>query len=116
MNNISHEKIWGWLRKRNYKRETESLLIVTQNTAVKTTISKQTYIRRKKNNRCKLCGDRDETVNHIIIECFKLAQKKRIKLDSTGWAKWSTWNFARDLNLTMEQMVYAQLRVKLKVN
>ena len=26
-NNISHEKTWSWLRKGNFKRETESLLI-----------------------------------------------------------------------------------------
>ena len=24
----------------------------------------------------RLCGDRDETINHIISECSKLAQKK----------------------------------------
>ena len=27
INNISHQKIWTWLRKENLKRETESLLI-----------------------------------------------------------------------------------------
>ena len=27
INNISREKIWTWLRKGNFKRETESLLI-----------------------------------------------------------------------------------------
>ena len=26
--------------------------------------------------RCKLCGERDETINHIISECSKLAQKE----------------------------------------
>ena len=32
--NISHEKTWTWLRKRNLKRETESLLIAAQNNAM----------------------------------------------------------------------------------
>ena len=27
-------------------------------------------------NRCRLYGDRDETINHIISECSKLAQKE----------------------------------------
>ena len=31
---ISHEKTWMWLRKRNSKRETESLLIATKNNAI----------------------------------------------------------------------------------
>ena len=29
----------------------------------------------QQNNKCRICGDRDETINHIISECRKLAQK-----------------------------------------
>ena len=36
INNISHDKTWTWLRKGNFKRETESLLIAAQNNAVRT--------------------------------------------------------------------------------
>ena len=28
------------------------------------------------NSKERLCGDRDETINHIISECSKLAQKE----------------------------------------
>ena len=31
INNISHDKTWTWLRKGNFKRETESLLMAAQN-------------------------------------------------------------------------------------
>ena len=30
----------------------------------------------QQNSKCRLCGDRDETINHIISECSKLAQRK----------------------------------------
>ena len=30
----------------------------------------------RQNCRCRLCGDRDKTINHIIRECNKLAQKE----------------------------------------
>ena len=30
----------------------------------------------QQNGKCRLCGDRDETINHIISECSKLAQKE----------------------------------------
>ena len=33
INNISHDKTWTWLRKGNFKRETESLLMAAQNNA-----------------------------------------------------------------------------------
>ena len=36
INNISHDKTWTWLREGNFKRETESLQISTQNNAVRT--------------------------------------------------------------------------------
>ena len=36
INNISHYKTWNWLRKINFKRETESLLIAAQKNAVRT--------------------------------------------------------------------------------
>ena len=29
------------------------------------------------NSRCKLCGDRDETINHIISECSRLIRKEK---------------------------------------
>ena len=36
INNISHDKTWTWLRKGNFKRETEALLITAQNNAIRT--------------------------------------------------------------------------------
>ena len=30
----------------------------------------------QQNRKCRLCGDRNETINHIICECSKLAQKE----------------------------------------
>ena len=39
--NISHDKTWTWLRKGNFKRETESLLMAAQNSAIRTNLSKR---------------------------------------------------------------------------
>ena len=36
INNISHIKTWTWLRKGNFKRETKSLLMAAQNSAIRT--------------------------------------------------------------------------------
>ena len=75
ISNFSHDKIWTWLRKGNFKRETESLLIATQNNAVRTNHIKARIDKTQQNSKCRLCGDRDETINHIISESCKLAQK-----------------------------------------
>ena len=64
-----------WLRKGNLKRETEFLLIA-QNNAIRTNRIKARIDKTQQNNRCRLWGDRDETMNNIISECNKLTQKE----------------------------------------
>ena len=75
INNISHDKIWIWLRIRNFKRETEPLLIAAQNDAIRTNQIKARIDKTRQNSRCRLCDDRDETIYHIS-ECSKLEQKE----------------------------------------
>ena len=65
---IIHEKTWTGLRKGNLKRETESLLIAAQNNAIKINYIKGRIDKNQWNSKCKLCGDRDENINHIISE------------------------------------------------
>ena len=57
-------------------KETESLLIVAQKNAIGTNHIKARIDETLQNSKCRLCGDRDETINHIISECNKLAQKE----------------------------------------
>ena len=72
----SHEKTWMWLRKKNLKRETESLLIAAQNNAIRTNYIKARIDETQQNSKYSLCGDRDETINYIISECNNLSQKE----------------------------------------
>ena len=54
--------------KRNFKRETEFLLIAAQNNAMRTNHIKARIDKTQQNSKCWLCGDRDETIDHIISE------------------------------------------------
>ena len=64
------------LRKVNFKTETESHLMAAQNSDIKTDHIKARIDKTQKNSKCRLCGGRDEMINHIISECSKLAQKE----------------------------------------
>ena len=75
INNISLDKIWAWLRKGNFMRETESFLIAAQDSAIRTNHIKERIDKTQQNSKCRLFGDRYETINHIISECSKLAQR-----------------------------------------
>ena len=76
INNISYDKTWTSQRKGNFKRETESLLITARNNAIRTNHIKVRIDKTQLISKCRLCGDRDETINHMISECRKLAQKE----------------------------------------
>ena len=62
-------------KKRKLKRETESLLIAAQNNVLRTNYVKAKIDMTQQNSRYRLCDDRDKTINHIISESSKLAQK-----------------------------------------
>ena len=122
INNISYEKTWTGLRKGNFKRETESPLIVAQNNAIRTNHIKVRIDKTQQNRKYRLCGERDETINHIISECSKLAQKeyktrhdwmgkvihwemyKKLKFDHTN--KWYIHNPASALENDTHKLLY----------
>ena len=58
------------------KRRTEWLLIAALNNAIKINPIKARTDKTQQNSRCRLCDDSDETTNHKISECSKLAQKE----------------------------------------
>ena len=85
INNILQDKTWTWLRKGNFKRETESLQMAAQNSAIRTNNIKARIDKTQQNSKCRLCGDRDETINRIISGCSKLAQKEyKTRHDGVG--------------------------------
>ena len=52
------------------------MIIIIIINALKTNPIKARIDKRQQNSECTLCGDRNETINHIINECNKLAQKE----------------------------------------
>ena len=76
INNISHDKTWTWLKKRNFMREREFLLMAGQNCVIRTNRIQARIDKTQQNSKCRLWGDRDETINHIVSECSKLALKE----------------------------------------
>ncbi len=53
--------------------------------AIRTNHIKARIDKTQQNSKCRLCGDRDETINHSISECSKLSQKEyKTKFDWVG--------------------------------
>ena len=50
--------------------------MAAQNSTIRTNHIKARIDKMQQNSKCRLCGDRDEAINHIISECSKLAKKE----------------------------------------
>ena len=67
---------WNWLRNTGIKRGTESMIMAAQEQAIRTNVIKAKIDKTQEESKCRMCGQVDETVNHIISECSNLAQKE----------------------------------------
>ena len=67
---------WKWLQKSDIKPETEALLCAAQEQALRTNYIKNRIDHSIDNDKCRMCGEKGETVWHIISECSKLAQRE----------------------------------------
>ena len=73
---VSNDERWLWLKDGGLKRETESLIIAAQNQSIRTNHVKAKIDKSQGNSKCRMCQQSDETINHILSECPKLAQKE----------------------------------------
>ena len=58
------------------KGKPKSLLIAAQNNAIRTNYIKVRIDKAPQKSKCRLRGDRGETINHLISECSKLALRE----------------------------------------
>ena len=54
-------------------KETESFLVDIWNSDIRTNNVKVKIDEMQQNSKFRLCGNKDEMINHIISECSKLA-------------------------------------------
>ena len=76
------DKRWVWLKKSDLKPETEALICVAQEQALRTNYIKHKIDHTREDDKCRMCGQKGETVWHITSECEKLAQDEKSYLHS----------------------------------
>ena len=58
------------------KIETESLLVVAQNQSIRTNLVKAKIVKSQGDSLCRVYRKVDESIDHIVSGCSKLAQKE----------------------------------------
>ena len=68
------------------KKETEGLITAAQDQALRTNVIKAKIEHQSVSALCRMCGKSQETVEHIVCGCSKLAQKNYKKRhDTLAW-------------------------------
>ena len=103
ISNISHKKTRTWLRKETL-REKQFLQIAAQNNAIRTNHIKVRIDKTQQNSKCRLCDDRDKTLDHMS-RCSKLVQKEyKTRYDWVG--KVIHWEMCKKLKFDQTNKWY----------
>ena len=73
---VTNRDQWLWLQEGSLKRETETLIMAAQEQAVRTNLVKAKIDKTQEDSTCRMCGKADESINHLLSECSKMAQKE----------------------------------------
>ena len=72
---------WAWFQNGDLKRETESIIVAAQNQSIRTNLVKAKIDKCRGDSLCRMCRKVDESIDHIISGCSKLAQKEYKRRD-----------------------------------
>ena len=71
---VSKEDTVEWLRRGRLKNETEGLIVAAQNQALSTNVIKAKIFQLGSSPMCRLCGAKEETVDHLVSCCETITQ------------------------------------------
>ena len=73
---VNWDKSWQWLAKGALKGCTEALICSAQEQALRTNYTKFHIDKTAQSPLCRMCGEKGETISHLVSECSKLAQRE----------------------------------------
>ena len=73
---IDKKKIWRWLQKSDLKPETEALICIAQERALRTNYIKFNIDKTVDSPLCHLCWENGQSLGHLISECTKFAERE----------------------------------------
>ena len=94
-----------WLKTAGLKSETEGFIIAAQDQAIKTYYYRNKILKDDTDSVCRICGQFQETMDHIVARCPELA-----KTDCLRWhnkaASYLHWNICKEFNRSTKAKWY----------
>ena len=97
---VASERSWQWLRGGYLYKNTEGYICAAQEGVLYTRKYCASVMNQEIDSKCRMCGEYDETVGHLVSACSKLAQREyRRRHDTMGkrvyWEVCGNWGLRR---------------------
>ena len=73
---VRSDQCCAWLQNGDLKRQAESLIVAAQNQSIRRNLVKARIGKSQGDSLCRVCRKVDESIDHIVSGCSKLAQKE----------------------------------------
>ena len=104
---VDWDKTWGWLSKCDLKCTTEALICSAQEQSLRTNYLKYHIEKSVESPLCRMCHEKGDSVNHIVSECSKLAQREyKRRHDNVG--RYVHWAMSEKANIERANEWYNQ--------
>ena len=101
-NKTDNDITWSWLKNGELKKETEGFLITAQDQALRTNAIKAKIDKVTEDSKCRSCKEKDETIDHLISSCSKIAQTD-YKVRHNKVASMLYWNLCKKYHLSASE-------------
>ena len=71
---VDCDNTWNWLTNGELKKEIGGFIIAAQDQALRTNAIKTKIDKTANDSKCRLCKEKEETVDHLVSACSKIAQ------------------------------------------
>ncbi|XP_068720702.1 uncharacterized protein [Montipora capricornis] len=94
-----------WLKSGGLKSETEGFIIAAQDQAIKTNYYRRNILNDGADLMCRICGQFQETIDHIVAGCPELAKTESLHRHDKA-TSYLHWKICKDLNINVEEKWY----------
>ena len=82
---VRSDQYWTWLQNGDLKRETQSIIAAAQNLSIQTNLVKAKIDKSHGDSLCRVFRKVDESIDHIVTVCGKLAQMEYKRRHDNLW-------------------------------
>ena len=108
---VDHQMTNQWLKSAGLKSETEGFIIAAQDQAIKTNYYLRNILNDGTDPICRICGQYQETIDHIVVGCPELAKTEYLHRHDKA-ASYLHWNICREQTKNTCKMYSKQKMLK----